>query len=100
MTKVDVLDKVPQLRQDWANHVVYGGVLGLLVLCALACIPTSVLDVYHADLWSLLVVFLVAAAKKAWDFRNEGESWQVCVGKTLATCVWTASIYLTGYLPN
>ncbi len=98
--KTDVLDKVPQVPSDWANHVVYGGVAGILMLCLLAAISPQLVDVYHADLWSLLFVFVIAAAKKLWDHYNEGESWAVCVGKTVVSCAWPLSIYLTGYLPN
>lgn len=98
--RTDVLDTVPQVRQDWANHVVYGGILGIFVLCVLAAISPRIVDVYHADLWSLLAVFLVATAKKAFDYAYRGESLTVCVGKQLVTCVWPLSIYLTGYLPN
>jgi hypothetical protein len=98
--RTDVLDTVPQVRQDWANHVVYGGILGIAVLCALAAISPQVVDVYHADLWALLAVFLVAAAKKTFDYVYANETLAVCVGKALVTCVWPLSIYLTGYLPN
>jgi len=31
MPFVNPLDRVPQIPQDWANHIVYGGALGICV---------------------------------------------------------------------
>lgn len=90
---VNPLDRVPQVPVDWANHVVYGGALGLVVL--------AVLEVAHASDpagSATAVVFAVAAAKKLVDYLREGESVEVCIGKAFVTAVWPASIWLAGAL--
>ena len=97
---VDEADHIPQLPQSWANHVFYGGVMGLALLVLMAMVPESVVDIYHNDLWALLAVFVVAAIKKVLDHYNEKESWAVCAGKVVFTCLWPASIYLVRFLPN
>jgi len=79
MTWVNPLDYVPQIPQDWANHVIYGGLLGT-GLCFLFAHGTA-----------LFIVFAISAAKKAADYFLTPQSFALCVGKTLASCVWSAS---------
>jgi len=76
------LDRVPQVPQDWANHVIYGGALGML------CLP------FTSKLVALAIVFAISAAKKVVDYFKEAESVQICVGKALVSCVWPLSLWL------
>jgi len=78
---INPIDKLPQVPRDWANHVIYGGALGLLALAG----------GLNAD-DSALAVLGVAAAKKTVDYIREGESWKVCVGKALVTAAWPLSL--------
>jgi hypothetical protein len=68
------LDKVPQVPQDWANHVIYGAALGFLLL-ALTLTPVEAVG----------AVLVVASTKKAADYFKAGQSIEICVGKTIAT---------------
>lgn len=78
---MNALDRVPQIRQDYANHVAYGAALGLAVQAA------------HASAIAAAgVVLLIAAGKKAWDWRHEGERVAECVGKTFATAALPAAV--------
>ena len=83
MTWTNPLDRLPQLRQDYANHVVYGGILGIgLHLVGLS--PVA----------ALAVTFVISAAKKIVDYYKESESVSMCVAKTFITCAWPASFLL------
>lgn len=77
------VDKLPQVPVDWANHVIYGGAIGLLTLL-----------VIRSSLWATVFVLLLGAAKKLVDYFKEKESVQMCVGKTLVGAVWPASMLL------
>jgi hypothetical protein len=72
-----------QIPQDWANHVVYGGVIGAALMAA---------HVRPAP--AIAAVLAVGAAKKIVDFFKEGETAWMCVGKTIVGAVWPASIWL------
>ena len=83
MAWINPLDKVPQVPVDWANHIVYGGVVGVL-LCFLGVSITQ----------ALATVFVISAAKKIVDYFKVSETIAMCVGKTLVSCVWPLSIFL------
>ena len=92
MAWINPLDKVPQFRQDWANHIVYGGLGSILVMLALH--PR--LGVNVAVKYGFLLMLALAALKKIVDFIRVGppaESAGVCLGKTIATVLWPASLY-------
>ena len=82
MPFINPLDRVPQIPQDWANHICYGGALGLLVQL-----------LGQSALIALGVVFIVSAGKKIVDYFLEHETWQMCVGKTIVSCLWPLSIW-------
>jgi hypothetical protein len=82
MAWINPLDRLPQIRQDYANHIAYGG---------LGSIPVALLfNVYYA----LAFMFVISAVKKIVDYYKEMESWQMCVAKTFVSCIWTASFVL------
>lgn len=80
MPWIDPLDKLPQAPRDWANHIVYGAVLG--VIGFLFARHLGVQDPRGAALFATAGV---ATAKKTADFLVGHEPWQVCVGKVIAT---------------
>ena len=81
MTWTNPLDRLPQVPQDWANHIIYGGVLGIAAhLAGLTLVDAAVLT------------FVVSAIKKGVDFVKEGESAAMCIGKTIVSCLWPLSI--------
>lgn len=85
MPWVNPLDKVPQIPQDWANHIVYGGVAGTAMCLVMPRVT------------ALAIVFAVSAAKKVVDYFKENESAAMCIGKALVSCVWTASLLIGDY---
>lgn len=89
MPFVNPLDKLPQVPKDWANHVVWGGALGLALLGAFAALELS-----NPAALSTNAVLAVAGVKKAVDYFREGESIEACVGKAFITAAWPASIAL------
>lgn len=92
MVWINPLDKVPQVRSDWANHIVYGGLGSILVMLALhARLGTPI-----AVKYGFLFMLALAALKKTVDFIRVGpptESALICLGKTIATVLWPASLY-------
>lgn len=74
MSWINPLDKVPQVPTDWANHVIYGGALGLAVQAA-----------HQSAGVALGAVLAVAATKKAVDYFRQGQSLGLCVAKTVVT---------------
>lgn len=92
---MDVLDKIPQLSQPDANHVVYGGLAGL-VLAAIA--KATGMSLQEAVVAALAVVFIITLAKKAYDYRFEAESLRVCAWKLGITLLWPASAVIIARL--
>jgi hypothetical protein len=82
MSWINPLDRVPQIPRDWANHIIYGGALGLIV------------QLVGSSGAALAVVFAISAAKKIVDYYKENETWQMCVGKTIVSCLWPLSIWV------
>ncbi|ENH6341921.1 hypothetical protein ABWH74_005334 [Burkholderia vietnamiensis] len=82
MSWTNPIDKL-QVPQDWANHVVYGGVIG-----------TALMAARITPEYAIAAVLAVGAAKKIVDFFKEGEPAWMCIGKTLVGAVWPASIWL------
>ena len=81
MPFVNPLDRVPQIRSDYANHIVYGGILGV-GLHVVGLSPVAALG----------VTFVISAAKKIVDYYKESESLGMCVAKTFVTCIWPATL--------
>lgn len=86
----DPLDKIPQLRQDWSNHVVYGGLAGVSAAATLHVLFGA--DLPDALRFAFYTVALVSAGKKLYDYFAEHEPWYVCVGKAIVTVLWPASL--------
>ena len=83
MSFVNPLDRVPQIPQDWANHIVYGGALGI-------CVQLT----GQKPVVALAIVFAISAAKKVVDYFYEHETLKMCVGKALVSCAWPLSVWL------
>jgi hypothetical protein len=99
MAWINPLDKVPQVPVDWANHIVYGGLLGLAVQTAAAVAQAKGIGPGFAPREvAAAVVLAVAALKKTADYLKEGESWQMCVGKTIVTAVWPLSFLAASWI--
>ena len=79
----DVLNKLPLIPIDWANHIVYGGVGGV----ALQVVGVT-------PIRAALSILALGAVKKIYDYFTEQETIQVCVGKTLVTALWPASFLI------
>ena len=83
-TWINPLDLLPQIEQDYANHVIYGGALGLAIAGTAHAlgVPTE-----PATFGAWIGVLGVAGAKKTLDYILEGESAKVCLDKTVITSV-------------
>ena len=84
MSWVNPLDKLPQVPQDWANHIIYGSSAVILMLLGLS------------PLLATLALVAANGAKKIVDYYKESEPLWMCVGKTIAGGVWGFSIMLLG----
>lgn len=82
------LDRLPQLPQADANHVVYGGVGGF----ALTLILCGHMPSLEAARWAAIAMFALAAVKKTVDYFKEAEPLSMCVYKALITAAWPASV--------
>lgn len=87
----DPLDRLPQVPVDWANHIIWGGALGLFGAGA-----GQLLSVPAPLAFGAGVALLVAALKKALDFVYEKESAAECVGKALITALWPLTMAMAG----
>jgi hypothetical protein len=93
MAFVNPLDRLPQVPQSWANHVIWGGVLGAAASAAAAWI-----DLPFELEFGLGVTLIVATVKKAVDYAETQESAAECIGKVFATAVWPATLAIVGAL--
>jgi len=81
----DIIDKYTkniQIPQAYANHIVYGGILGLALL------P------FIGSLYALIVVFIISVSKKIFDYFKEKESLKMCVIKSFVTAFYPFAIYI------
>jgi len=81
----DLIDKYTkniQIPQAYANHIVYGGILGLALL------P------FIGSLYALIVVFIISISKKIFDYFKEKESIKMCVVKSFITAFYPFAIYI------
>lgn len=98
MTWTNPIDRMPQIPQDWANHIAQGG---LWVVAAVAIALAAGLlfsfdvtteSVRFAVFFFSAVMAAVSVLKKVVDYFKENETWQMCVGKALVTILWPASL--------
>lgn len=73
---INPLDKLPQIRQDYANHVIYSAVG---TLCILLLYPKPIVAVE-------LLTF-VGVVKKVVDYFREKEPWTMCVAKAVVSAL-------------
>src|ERR1019366_4064679 len=88
MTWINPLDKLPQIRQDYANHICYGGFMGLALII-----------IGFNPLCALLISLLVSGAKKVVDYYKETESFKMCFVKTFVT-VFFPFVFFLNALPD
>ena len=86
MAWINPLDKLPQVPQDWANHIIYGSSAVVLILLGVPAI------------WATLALIAANGAKKVVDYFKESEPLAMCIGKTLVGGIWGATIWLTKVL--
>lgn len=96
MTWINPLDKIPQLRVDWANHIFWSGITGTACLF-LGLIP---LGVFH--IFTPLTAFLIALAqsliKKSFDHFVGGECWGICLAKGFISPFFPFAFWFYTYL--
>ena len=93
------LDRVPQVPQDWANHFIWGGGLGAVVMGIAYLAKGS----QFSWLIAAGVTFSVCAGKKLYDYFTlrgtpQQESVAMCVGKTVMTALLPFLFYLATFL--
>jgi hypothetical protein len=71
-----------QIPVDYANHIIYGFILALVIALFTQYFDTTP-EVGWS--WGYYVTSVVAAAKKSVDYFWEHESVQMCVAKIFAT---------------
>lgn len=95
MSLSTILDSVPQVPSDYANHFIYGGALGVGV--ALTAHAAG-LSMPLSWLGATAGVFGLCAVKKASDYLVKHETPQMCVGKTIVTAALPFCFYLGTFL--
>jgi hypothetical protein len=100
MTWINPLDKLPQLRVDWANHLCWGTFTSLA--CLFCVFPLMEFIAKHIGLTvpafdHLLFAFLISLAtslmKKTVDYFKAGESLGICVAKGFLTPLFPFAFY-------
>lgn len=87
-TWVNPLDSVPQFRNDIANHLIYGALLGYVIMYVMfGCKEHHLIEAHRIQWWAFIGVLAVSTLKKIVDFFKEGESVAVCIEKSLLTAV-------------
>lgn len=94
MSWMNPLDRVPQIPQDWANHIAQGGLWSILMVCLLSAFGLSI---QASTLLAFMVMATVSVLKKVVDYFKEGESLSVCAGKAVVTVLWPASLALVAW---
>ena len=89
MAFVNPLDKVPQVPQAWANHIIWGAVLG----AAFAFMADSA-DIPDPLAFGAAAALIIAIIKKSVDFIETDESAAECIGKAVVTAIWPATLAL------
>lgn len=95
MAFMDPLDKLPQVPQAWANHIVLGGVVG-----AGFSLFANWMDFPDSLEFGAAATLIIATVKKAVDYAETDETAAECIGKAFATAAWPASIALMASLGN
>ena len=83
---IDLIDKYSQriiIREDYANHIIWGGALGLL------------LAVVVGYFMALLIVLIVALLKKIYDYVAMREPFSMLIGKTVSTAIYPFLFYIS-----
>lgn len=83
------LDNLPTIPVDYANHVVYGGVLAFLFALALHFLGSTAEIAY-----ATLCTFVVSGVKKILDYFLEHEAIAMCLSKTVVTAAVPGGVYL------
>ena len=83
MPWINPLDRLPQIRQDYANHIFYGGLTGMIMLF-----------IGFSPLNSLLIALAESAIKKIVDYFKEFEDLKMCVAKTFVTVFFPFFYYV------
>ena len=93
---INPLDRVPQIRSDYANHLLYGLALGAVS----AAVYFFAMHASLASSWlfGTGVVLAVTAVKKIADYFMESESVAMCVGKTVITALLPFCFYLNSLI--
>lgn len=95
MPWINPLDRVPQIPQDWANHIAQGGLWSMLIIYLLSAFGLSI---QASTLLAFMVMATVSVLKKIVDYFKEGESLKVCTGKAVVTVLWPASLALVAWI--
>lgn len=86
MAWTNPLDKIPQIPQDYANHMLWSA-FGWLILVVLSVNPNL----------SLTLMIALGIGKKIVDFTMEGESLSICIKKSVISAIG-AMIPWAGYM--
>lgn len=88
-TWTNPIDRMPQIPQDWANHLAQGG----LWSCALTVLLVILgLPIFGALTFSFYAMTFVSVLKKVVDYFKAGQTVRVCVGKAIVTVLWLLSV--------
>ena len=94
MSLSTLLDSAPQVPSDYANHFIFGGLLGAVVFgLAYQFMPLQL-----AWIAATGAVFLLCGVKKIEDYFVQHETVGMCVGKTIVTAALPACFYLGTFL--
>lgn len=88
-TWINPLDRVPQIPQDWANHIAQGGLWSCALTALLVLLGSPLLG---ALTFSFYAMTFVSVLKKVVDYFKAGQTVKMCVGKAVVTVLWPASL--------
>ena len=94
-TWINPIDRMPQIPQDWANHIAQGGLWSCLLTALLVGFAVPLLTAVTLSFYAMTAV---SVAKKVVDYFKAGQTLQVCVGKAIVTVLWPASLLVVAKL--
>lgn len=92
MTWINPLDKIPQLRVDWANHIFWSGITGTACLF-LGAIPFHIFQVFTPQT-AFLIALAQSLVKKSFDYFVGGEGWGICLAKGFISPFFPFAFYV------
>jgi hypothetical protein len=92
---MNIFDRVPQVPNDWSNHFIYGGALGIFS----STLVYAAIGLKEALIFGTIVPLLTCLLKKLYQiYTKEESSISIALSKTIVTGLFSAILLGVTYL--